>query len=138
MMQGVQSRFCFSQQLSIESIIADPPRRVGDEFLAQSGGHAARQRGQLRRAYLIKKTACRVSLEQRIHGGKGAQEIVISLGFLQCFSPNLARICLFGRAKQSAKSLLTCVEANPYTQNIGGAPACASSPGRPKVRAQRQ
>src|ERR1051325_2117792 len=101
MMQGVQSRFCFSQQLSFESIIADPPRRVGDEFLAQSGGHAARQRGQRRRAYFIKKTACRVSLEQRIYGGNGAQEIVISLGSLQCFrqtSPEC--VCLAVRSNQ--------------------------------------
>src|ERR1041385_2006821 len=43
MMQGAQSRFCFSQQLSFESIIADPSRRVGDEFLAQIGSYAARQ-----------------------------------------------------------------------------------------------
>src|SRR5438067_6729323 len=131
-MQRAQSQLCFGKQPSFESIVANPSRRVGDEFLAKIGGHAARQRGQLRRAYLIKKVACSVSLEQRINGRKGAQGIVGSRSLLQGFRQNAARICLFGRAKQSAKRLLTCAEANPYTQNIGGAPACAANLGDPQ------
>src|SRR5437764_624190 len=63
--------------------------------------------------------------------GRARRESLVAEVFFKVFAKTPPEYACLAVGSNRQKGLLTCAEGNPYTQNIGGALACAANPGRP-------